>query len=99
MFKKLFSSLFGSKKKNDNNTGDDWVPKHNKTPEELCEIDPNTMSPEAIRKHLAMLYKRHNDAISSMKPELRAEAKYMLDAIVVCRQRYVDSSEAEAELA
>lgn len=95
MLKKLLSILFGSKNKDESLGEEEWVPKHDKTPEELCEIDPNTMTPEAIKLHLAKLYKRHNDAVSSMKPELRAEARYMLEAIVVCRQRYVDEESAD----
>lgn len=91
---KMLSNWFGTKKKvQKKNTEVDWVPEHNKTPEELCEIDPLSMSQEAIKKHLAMLYKRYNDAVSSMKPELRAEARYMLEAIAVCRDRHVDSAE------
>lgn len=70
---------------------DEWAPESpTVSPEELCEIDPGTMSREAIRKHLAVLYKRHNNAVSSLNPELRAEALQMLDAIVECRLRYVD---------
>ena len=59
-------------------------------PEELCGIDPNTMSRDTIRHILAALYKRHNSAVSSLNPELRAEARQMLDAIVECRIRYID---------
>ncbi len=61
-----------------------------KTPEELCGIDPDTMSRETIRHILAALHKRHNAAASSLNPLLRAEARDMLDAIVECRIKYVD---------
>ncbi|MEC5125365.1 hypothetical protein VSU19_01275 [Verrucomicrobiales bacterium BCK34] len=62
----------------------------NMTPEALCGIDPSQMDKEEIRKQLAMLYKRHNQAASSLNPELRDEAEEMLDAIVHCREKYVD---------
>ena len=38
----------------------------------------------------ADLFRRHNSAEASLNPELRDEARVMLDAIVVCRQKYVD---------
>ncbi|MAS94576.1 MAG: hypothetical protein CMO55_15360 [Verrucomicrobiales bacterium] len=62
------------------------------TPEALCEIDPQKMSQEEIRQKLASLYKRHNQAAGSLNPELREEAEQMLDAIVHCREKYVDSA-------
>jgi len=62
------------------------------TPEAMCEIDPETMDREDIRLQLAKLYKRHNHAAGSLKPELREEAKIMLDAIVHCRRKYVDEA-------
>ena len=61
------------------------------TPEELCEINPETMNTEEIRSHLKKLYKRHNEAAASLNEELRNEAEAMLDAIVECRGKYVDS--------
>ena len=61
------------------------------SPEELCEIDPETMSMEEIRSHLKSLYKRHNEAAASLDEELRNEAETMLDAIVECRGKYIDS--------
>ncbi len=60
------------------------------TPEALCEIEP-TMERDEIRKKLASLYKRHNQAASSLNPELREEAEQMLEAIVHCREKYVDA--------
>jgi len=65
------------------------------TPESMCEIDPENMDREDIRLQLARLYKRHNQAASSLKPELREEATIMLDAIVHCRQKYVDRIDDE----
>ncbi|MFK5922765.1 MAG: hypothetical protein QM496_11355 [Verrucomicrobiota bacterium] len=61
------------------------------SPEKLCEIDPETMDKKAISAHLKILYKRHNEAASSLNKELRNEAETMLDAIVECRSKYVDS--------
>ncbi len=61
------------------------------SPEELCEIDPKTMNTEEIRAHLKKLYKRHNEAAASLNEELRNEAETMLDAIVECRGKYIDS--------
>lgn len=58
--------------------------------EALCGIDPESMDREAIRSQLAILYRRHNAAASSLNAELRAEAEQMLDAIVACREAYVD---------
>ena len=95
MLKKFFN-LLGSKQKAGKRKlraipQSEWVPQQQGvTPEEMCGIDPSTMSREAIRKALAVLYKRHNSAVSSLNPELREEAKGMLDAIVECRERYVD---------
>jgi len=58
--------------------------------EELCDIDPDTMDREEIRARLAVLYRRYNAVASSLNAELRAEAEQMLDAIVACREAYVD---------
>jgi len=61
------------------------------SPEGLCGINP-AMDREEIRSRLASLYKRHNNAAGSLDPELRREAETMLDAIVHCREKYVESS-------
>ena len=61
-----------------------------KSPEAICGIDPKKMDRDQIRKRLAELFRRHNQAEASLDAELRAEANVMLDAIVVCRQKYVD---------
>lgn len=58
--------------------------------EQLCGIDPGNMTTEEIRDRLKKLYKRHNEAAASLNRELRDEAESMLDAIVVCREKYVD---------
>ncbi len=62
------------------------------TPESLCGIDPSKMEPDEIKATLAQLYKRHNQAAGSLNPELREEAEQMLDAIVHCREKYVDTA-------
>lgn len=59
--------------------------------EEMCEIDPDSMTKDEIRIHLKKLYKRHNEAAASLNKELRSEAEKMLDAIVECRGNHVDS--------
>lgn len=59
------------------------------SPESVCGIDPKAMDREQIRKRLAELYRRHNQAASSLNEELRKEAEVMLDAIVECRNKYV----------
>jgi hypothetical protein len=61
-----------------------------RTPETMCGIDPKKMSREEIRARLAELYRRHNQAAGSLNDELRQEAELMLDAIVACREKYVD---------
>jgi len=73
-------------------TADEWVPPQASvsSAEEMCGIDPNIMNEDVIRKKLAELYKRHNHAVSSLNPDLRREGAEMLEAIVVCRERYVD---------
>ena len=48
------------------------------------------MDRDAIRAHLAILYRRHNAAAASLNADLRDEAEQMLDAIVTCREAYVD---------
>lgn len=89
MFKKLID-FFRSKNKKVSRVEDEWLPQANATPEDLCGIDPLSMSKEAIRKRLALLYKRHNDAVSSLNPDLRKEADIMLDAIIECREKYLE---------
>lgn len=61
-----------------------------KKPEAMCGIDPKKMSRDEIKARLAELYKRHNHAAGSLNDELREEAEIMLDAIVACREKYVD---------
>jgi hypothetical protein len=61
-----------------------------KKPEVMCGIEPKKMSRDEIKAKLAELYKRHNHAAGSLNDELREEAEIMLDAIVACREKYVD---------
>ena len=67
------------------------------TPEALCEIDPKNMDRSDIMDRLAMLYQRHNQAASSLNPELREEAENMLQAIVICRQKYIETAPVPAQ--
>jgi hypothetical protein len=60
----------------------DW----NASPEELCGLRPD-MTPDQIRDHLAILYRRHNRAAASLDLALRDEAETMLNAIVQCREK------------
>lgn len=59
------------------------------SPEMMCGIRPG-MSRDEIKRHLALLFRRHNRMASSLDEERRKEAENMLEAIVVCRQKYVD---------
>jgi hypothetical protein len=58
------------------------------TPEQLCNIEPG-MTPEQISAQLAMLYRRHNRAASSLEANLREEAEVMLDVIAAMKQKYL----------
>jgi hypothetical protein len=61
-------------------------------PEDLCGIVPG-MKAEQIRDHLAMLYRRHNRAAASLDAGLREEAELMLDAIVQCREKFLETKQ------
>jgi len=61
------------------------------TPEQLCGLTDGMML-EEVHAQLAMLYRRHNRAASSLNPQLRAEAEIMLNAIVDCRHRYLSEA-------
>lgn len=60
------------------------------TPEQLCGIHEG-MTKEEIAAQLAILYRRHNRAASSLEERLREEAEIMLDVIAAVRQKYTDS--------
>jgi hypothetical protein len=57
------------------------------TPEELCGITPG-MTQEEIGERLAKLYQRHNRAASSLEPQLREEAEFMLETLAGLREKY-----------
>ncbi len=57
------------------------------TPEQLCGITEG-MTKEAISSQLAMLYRRHNRAASSLEASLREEAEIMLEVIAMMREKY-----------
>lgn len=59
-------------------------------PEHLCQLRDG-MTAQELQEQLSLLYKRHNRAASSLDPKLRKEAEIMLDAIVECRKKYLDS--------
>ena len=46
------------------------------------------MTKEQIGAQLAILYRRHNRAASSLEANLREEAEIMLDVIATLRQKY-----------
>jgi hypothetical protein len=85
-FKKLFSGDQPSNKRGKQ----EKKPKvdASMSPEQLCGITAN-MAPADIKEHLALLYRRHNHAASSLDESLRAESEIMLDAIVTCRDKYL----------
>ena len=89
MIKKLFGWLSGDPGNKDSNSVGGIFGKQ--TPEALCELDLDNMDTEAIKVHLARLYKRHNHSAGSLDPGLREEAEKMLDAISHCRDKYVDA--------
>lgn len=89
-FKKLFSGSADGKKQNKKRKSSSPKVDASQSPEQLCGIT-SSMKPEEIREHLALLYRRHNRAASSLDDTLRAEAEIMLDAIVACREKYISS--------
>jgi hypothetical protein len=58
------------------------------TPEQICGITSG-MTREEISAQLAMLYRRHNRAASSLEAHLREEAEYMLDLVARMRQKHL----------
>jgi hypothetical protein len=67
------------------------------SPEDLCGISAD-MPKSDIKQILSYLYRRHNRAASSLDSVLREEAEVMLDAIVRCRQKYIEGVEALTEV-
>ena len=88
-FKKLFSSGQDAKKRKKKGKSQNPKVDASQSPEQLCGIAAS-MSRTEIKDHLALLYRRHNRAASSLDDTLRAEAEIMLDAIVACREKYID---------
>lgn len=70
----------------------EWLSKSSKrinskdTPEALCGVN-KSMPKEEIREKLAVLYRRHNRAASSLDAQLRDEAETMLEAIATVKER------------
>jgi hypothetical protein len=58
------------------------------TPEQLCGIAEG-MTPDQISAQLALLYRRHNRAASSLENNLREEAEIMLDVIAAMREKHL----------
>jgi hypothetical protein len=84
--KKLFSSGQSSQKQR--KQGKKPKVDASMSPEQLCGITA-AMTPDDVRDHLALLYRRHNRAASSLDDSLRTESEIMLDAIVTCREKYL----------
>jgi hypothetical protein len=57
------------------------------SPEEVCGVTSG-MNKDQVRARLALLYRRHNRASSSLDAKLRAEAEKMLSAIVQVREKH-----------
>jgi hypothetical protein len=58
------------------------------SPEELAGLTAD-MTPEQIAERLAKLYQRHNRAASSLDPQLRDEAEFMLETLAGLREKYL----------
>ena len=58
------------------------------SPETIAGLTPD-MTAEQIRDRLAKLYQRHNRAASSLDPQLREEAEFMLETLAGLREKYI----------
>ena len=58
------------------------------SPDVLCGVN-KSMSKEEIAEKLAMLYRRHNRAASSLDAKMREEAEAMLEAIASVKEKYL----------
>ena len=58
------------------------------SPEILCGVD-KSMPKEEIHEKLAVLYRRHNRAASSVDAKMREEAEIMLEAIATMKEKYL----------
>ena len=65
---------------------------YNVVEQDLYTRTVRVTQPAAVGVPVTELFRRHNSAEASLNPELREEASVMLDAIVVCRQKYVDKA-------
>ena len=71
-----------------------WKAKSNKSlnakesPDVLCGVN-KSMSKEEISEKLAVLYRRHNRAASSLDAKMREEAEIMLEAIATVKEKYL----------
>lgn len=58
------------------------------SPEILCGVN-RSMAREEIKEKLAVLYRRHNRAASSLDVKMREEAEIMLEAIATMKEKYL----------
>lgn len=58
------------------------------SPDVLCGIN-KSMPKEEIAEKLAVLYRRHNRAASSLDAKMRDEAEIMLEAIASVKEKYL----------
>ena len=58
------------------------------SPEILCGVN-RSMAREEIQEKLAVLYRRHNRAASSLDAKMREEAEIMLEAIATMKEKYL----------
>jgi hypothetical protein len=56
--------------------------------ETLCGVN-TSMAKEEIKEKLAVLYRRHNRAASSLDAKMREEAEIMLEAIASMKEKYL----------
>lgn len=56
--------------------------------ETLCGVN-KSMAKEEIKEKLAVLYRRHNRAASSLDQKMREEAEIMLEAIAAMKEKFL----------
>ena len=56
--------------------------------ETLCGVN-KSMAKEEIKEKLAVLYRRHNRAASSLDAKMREEAEVMLEAIAAMKEKFL----------
>ncbi len=56
--------------------------------ETLCGVN-TSMAKEEIKEKLAVLYRRHNRAASSLDAKMREEAEIMLEAIAAMKEKFL----------